>query len=58
MLTTLKMLFLQILVNKVSELKKQLALEHSERLSVETKVRQELCEYFSNMMVEAEAEWQ
>jgi hypothetical protein len=52
------MLFLQILVNKVSELKKQLALEHSERLSVETKVRQELCEYFSNMMVEAEAEWQ
>jgi hypothetical protein len=49
---------LQTLINKVGEQKKLLALERSERLAVETKVRQELCEYFSNMMVEAQAEWE
>jgi len=49
---------LQSLINKVGELKRQLALERRDRLAVETEVRQELCEYFSNMMVEAQAEWE
>jgi hypothetical protein len=48
----------QTLVNKVGELKKQLAVERTEKLAVEAEVRRELCEYFSNMMVEAQAEWE
>jgi hypothetical protein len=49
---------LQTLVNKVGELKKQLAVERTEKLAVEAEVRRELCDYFSNMMVEAQAEWE
>jgi hypothetical protein len=51
-------LVLQTLVNKVGELKKQLAVEYAEKLAVEAEVRRELCDYFSNMMVEAQAEWE
>jgi hypothetical protein len=32
--------------------------EHAEKLAVEAEVRRELCDYFSNMMVEAQAEWE
>ncbi|XP_021938370.1 kinesin-like protein KIF20A isoform X2 [Zootermopsis nevadensis] len=49
---------IETLINKVGELKKQLALERSEKLALETEVRRELCDYFSNMMVEAQAEWE
>jgi hypothetical protein len=51
-------LVLQTLVNKVGELKKQLAVERADKLAMETEVRRELCDYFSNMMVEAQTEWE
>jgi hypothetical protein len=49
---------LQTLINEVGKLKKQLALERSEKQALETEVRRELCEYFSNMMIDVQAEWE
>jgi hypothetical protein len=49
---------LQTLVNKVGELKKELAMEREDKLAMEAEIRRELCDYFSNMMVEAQAEWE
>jgi hypothetical protein len=51
-------LVLQTLVNKVGELKIQLAAERTGKLAMEAEVRKELCDYFSNMMVEAQAVWE
>jgi hypothetical protein len=33
-------------------------MERAEKLAVEAEVRRELCNYFSNMMAEAQAEWE
>jgi hypothetical protein len=47
---------LQALVNEIGELKKQLAVERESKLTREIEVRQELCEYFSNLRIKEQAE--
>ena len=47
---------LQIFLNEIGELKKQLAVERETRLAREAEVRQEVCEYFSNFWLKEQAE--
>ena len=47
---------LQALVNEIGELKKQLAVERETKLAREIEVRQEVCDYFSNLRSREQAE--
>jgi uncharacterized membrane protein YciS (DUF1049 family) len=47
---------LQALINEIFELKKQLAVEHETKLAREIEVRQEVCEYFSELRNREQAE--
>jgi len=47
---------LQGLVNEIGELKKQLAVERETKLAREIEVRQEVCDYFSNLRSREQAE--
>jgi hypothetical protein len=47
---------LQTLVNENGELKRQLAVERETNLAKEFEVRQDLCDYFSNLRSRKQAE--